>query len=159
MQRKIILATGALIAMLTPFTDTVYLPVLEGLRTDLNTSEFLVSLTVSIYLASVGIGQLVWGPLSDQLGRLPVLIACLIAFEGITIAIIFAKDITAVIIERTFQGLIVGSTILSVQGIIADIFPPELRGGAMGAFLGPMLIGPIVAPLIGGGVGQVFGWR
>ena len=44
-------------------------------------------------------------------------------------------------------------------GVVADIFPPEERGTASGLFMIPLLIGPIVGPLLGGGLAQAFGWR
>ena len=44
-------------------------------------------------------------------------------------------------------------------GVVADVFPPEERGAASGLFMIPLLIGPIVGPLLGGGLAQAFGWR
>lgn len=73
----------------------------------------------------------------------------LFIFEALTIGIIFIGNIIDLIVLRTIEGLFVGSCIVSVQAIIADVFAPEERGAAMSYFLGPMLIGPIIAPLIG----------
>jgi hypothetical protein len=53
-QQRLILLAGAMIAILTPFTDTVYLPALESVGEDLNCSQTMVALTVSFYLAAVG---------------------------------------------------------------------------------------------------------
>ena len=44
-------------------------------------------------------------------------------------------------------------------GVVADVFPPEERGAASGLFMIPLLVGPIVGPLLGGGLAQAFGWR
>jgi DHA1 family bicyclomycin/chloramphenicol resistance-like MFS transporter len=102
-----------------------------------------------IYCLFFQLGQLIWGPLSDKYGRLPVLFSTLFIFEALTIGIIFIGNIIDLIVLRTIEGLFVGSCIVSVQAIIADVFAPEERGAAMSYFLGPMLIGPIIAPLIG----------
>lgn len=158
-QRNSIVLTCALLSALTPFTDTIYLPALKSISSDLNTTDAVVSLSVSIYLACVGLGQVVWGPLSDRYGRLPVLTGCLVVYQAITIAIIFAQSISVLIAERAIQGFVVGTTIVSAQVIIADVFPPAERGAAMGRVLGPMLLGPIIAPLIGGILSQEFTWR
>jgi len=159
-QRTSIVLTCALISALTPFTDTIYLPALKSISSDLNTTDSVVSLSVSIYLACVGLGQVIWGPLSDRYGRLPVLTGCLIIYQGITIAIIFAETISVLIAERAIQGFVVGTTIVSAQVIIADVFPPAERGAAMGrVFARNMLLGPIIAPLIGGILSQEFTWR
>ena len=158
-QRQLILASGAIVALLTPFCDTVYLPALQQVTDELNTTTQLTSITVSAYLGAVGIGQVVWGPLSDYYGRLIVLFGTLLVFEAFTIACIFAQDIISLIVLRAIEGFIVGSCIVSVQAIIADVFSPETRGAALGYFLGPMLIGPIIAPLVGGILAQVYTWR
>lgn len=65
-QRALILLAGAFLAILTPFTDTIYLPALKSVAEDYDASDSIVALTVSIYLACVGVGQLLWGPLSDR---------------------------------------------------------------------------------------------
>lgn len=134
-QKASILLASAVIAIITPFTDTVYLPALSSVATSLNASDASVAATVSAYLGAVGIGQLIWGPLSDYYGRLIVLLAGLIIYEAFTVACIFADNIDTLIALRTIEGLIVGSSIVTVQAIIADAFPEEERGQAMGAFM------------------------
>jgi MFS transporter, DHA1 family, multidrug resistance protein len=162
-QQRLILLAGAMISILTPFTDTVYLPALESVGEDLHCSQTMVALTVSFYLAAVGgslfcaslihyyferpvmlsmllfflftVGQIVWGPLSDYYGRLSVLYVSLAIFEAFTIACIFARDINTLIVLRTVQGFIVGNAVVAVQAIISDVFAPAQRGAAMGAFL------------------------
>ena len=158
-EKNAILAISGLIALLTPFTDTIYLPTLASVVSDLHTTPTLVSLSVSIYLAAVGLGQLVWGPLADKYGRLVILYLALVAYEVTTIACIFAPNIGILIVLRTLEGFFVGSTIVIASTLISDVFAPSERGAAMGAMLGPLLIGPIIAPLIGGILSQHFGWR
>ena len=52
------------------------------------------------------------------------------------------------------------ATFLAVGGaVVADVFPPEQRGTASGLFMIPLLVGPIVGPLLGGGLAEAFGWR
>ena len=158
-QKQMILISGAMVAMLTPFCDTIYLPALQEVAISLNTTEILTAASVSAYLGAVGIGQLLWGPLSDYYGRNVVLFVCLAIFEGFTIACIFAPDIISLIILRTIEGFFVGCCITSVQAVISDVFAPDVRGAALSYFLGPMLIGPIIAPLIGGILAEKYTWR
>jgi hypothetical protein len=54
-QRQMILITGGMIALLTPFCDTVYLPALQDVTIELKTTESLTSITVSAYLGAVGV--------------------------------------------------------------------------------------------------------
>ena len=134
-QKSAVLMAGAMIAIITPFTDTIYLPALKSVGSSLHASDASVAATVSAYLGAVGLGQLIWGPLSDYYGRRVVLFSGLIIYEAFTIACIFAENIDTLIALRTIEGLIVGSSIVTVQAVIADVFPEEERGQAMGSFM------------------------
>lgn len=157
--RRIMLLGAAMVASLTPFTDTIYLPALGSVQSDLETSASLVAATVSIYMASSAIGQLLCGPLTDYYGRLRVMFVSFLAYLGLTVGCTFAKDINSLLVLRSLQGLAVTGTMVPSQAIIADIFAPEERGAASGLFFVPILVGPIIAPLIGGFLAQVFSWR
>lgn len=130
-----ILLACAGIALLTPFTDTVYLPALKNVGSTLHASDSEVNLSVSAYLAAAAVGQLFWGSLSDYFGRTVILYVGLVLFEAVTIACIFSDTIETLIALRTIEGFVIGSTIVSVSAVIADVFAPEERGTAMGAFL------------------------
>ena len=134
-QKYSILLICVFVALLTPFTDTVYLPALTEVGTDLNATDAQVAYTVSAYLLAVGCGQLFWGALSDYYGRLYVLYFGLVLYEAFTIGCIFANSIGTLIALRTLEGFIIGSTFVSVQSIIMDIFPKEDIGLANAAFL------------------------
>ena len=158
-QKRLILMACAGIGILMPFTDSVYLPALDEVAIDLSASRSSVAATVSVYMAAVAIGQLVFGPLADYIGRLPVAYSGLFMFEVFTLACIFAPTVDSLIILRALQGLFVSSALVSTQAIIADVFAPAERGAAMGAYLAPVLFGSVVAPIVGGGIAQAFGWR
>ena len=137
----------------------MYLPALVSVQQNLNATPDTVSATVSAYIGAVGVGQLLWGPLSDKFGRLTILYPALFVYLALTIGCGLSPDIYSLIVFRTLQGLVVGSTLVSAQAIIADIYAPAERGAATGAFLAPMLVGPIIAPLIGGALADAFTWR
>eukprot|EP00292_Cryptomonas_paramecium_P003204 CAMPEP_0113691974 /NCGR_PEP_ID=MMETSP0038_2-20120614/18799_1 /TAXON_ID=2898 /ORGANISM="Cryptomonas paramecium" /LENGTH=621 /DNA_ID=CAMNT_0000613779 /DNA_START=48 /DNA_END=1910 /DNA_ORIENTATION=- /assembly_acc=CAM_ASM_000170 len=157
--KRAILLTCGLIAFISPFTDTVYLPVLPDLAVYYDVSDSMVAITVSAYLGAVGVGQLFFGPLSDRYGRLVVIYAGLIIYEALTVACIFAPTIQVLIVLRTLEGFVVSSSMVAAQSIITDIFPAEELGSAMGAFFFPLLVGPIVAPMLGGAIAQQFHWQ
>ena len=158
-KRKIILATVSFVAALLPFCDTIYLPSLNNIRRDLNTTETLVNVSVAIYLFMNGLASLVWGPLSDRFGRKIILLISLGVFVASSIACIFSPSIAVLIIFRAIQGAAVSSTLAVGQGAVADIYPPHRRGWATGIFFVPVLVGPVIGPLIGGALSARFGWR
>ena len=114
---------------------------------------------VSAYMGALGVMNLLWGPLSDLLGRRPPLFASLFLYTALSLACIFAPDMRALVILRALQGAVTGATISCTQGSIADAFAPAGRGTAMGLFFVPLLVGPIVAPVLGGAVTAALDWR
>ena len=156
-ERQLLFIAGGMVSILTPFTDTVYLPALKDIAIDLRANNALAADTVSSYLAAVAFGQLIWGPMSDYFGRRKVIFTALLLFEAFTIGIVFVPDINTLLVLRSLQGLVVGSTVCTVQAIVGDVYAPEQRGMAMGNMMGPVLIGPVIAPLVGGALAQQVG--
>ena len=159
LKRTLILGIVSCVAFLLPFCDTIYLPSLNTIQADLNTTETLVVLSVSIYLIMNGISSIVWGPISDRFGRWITLIVALVIFVIVSIVCIFAPSIAVLIVFRVFQGGTVSATLIVGQATVADIYPAERRGWATGIYFIPILIGPIIGPLIGGALSEAFGWR
>ena len=157
--KNAILAGAAWISLLTPATDTIYLPALPSVHDSLGGGDDAVTASVSVYMACVGIFSLVWGPLSDRFGRRAPLLGSLALFLAFTAACPASPSIGALIVLRAFEGVFVGSTISVTQGVIADTFAPAERGTALGLFFLPLLVGPIVAPIVGGALAAAFSWR
>ena len=158
-QRRILLIAAS-ISILTPFTDTVVLPALPSMASSLAGADSnSLAAIVSAYMGALGVMNLLWGPLSDLLGRRPPLFASLFLYTALSLACIFAPDMRALVILRALQGAVTGATISCTQGSIADAFAPAGRGTAMGLFFVPLLVGPIVAPVLGGAVTAALDWR
>ncbi len=159
--KRFILYSAAFVSLLTPVTDTIILPTLAALSTSAlpGASVDGAAALVSVYMACVGVATLVWGPLSDTFGRRPPLIASLVLYIASTVACIFAPSMGALILLRALQGCVTGSTIAITQGVVADAFAPPERGYALGVYFQPLLLGPIVAPVVGGLLSDALDWR
>ncbi|CAF3638214.1 unnamed protein product [Rotaria sp. Silwood1] len=83
----------------------------------------------------------------------------IIIFLIASIVCIFAPTITVLIIFRAIEGGTISATLVVGQALVADIYPKEKRGLAEAFFFVPFNIGPVIGPLIGGPLSQVFGWR
>ena len=85
-----ILIAAAIISSLVPFTDTIYLPALSSVLNSLSgATTDGVAASVSIYMATVGIGSLLWGPIADKFGRRRAILVSLVAYLVFTVACIF----------------------------------------------------------------------
>ncbi|EXJ93799.1 hypothetical protein A1O1_02192 [Capronia coronata CBS 617.96] len=151
----------ALAGFFSPLPANIYFPAMPALATVFNVSIESVNLTVTIYLAMQGISPMLWGPLSDRLGRRPMFMICLAILVAacIGLALTPASAFWLFLLLRALQAGGCASTIALGSGVIGDISTPEERGGFFGMFnLGPMLA-PCIGPVLGGALNDGLGWR
>ncbi len=158
LRRKVLLLVS-LPAFLVPITTTIYLPSLKVIEEDLDTSAAMVGLTISSYVALFAFMPLVYGPYSDRHGRKPILQVSLAIYVITSLLCAQVWAIEALIAFRALQALGVAAAMVVGAGAIADVFPRERRGQAMGIFGVAPLIGPIIGPPLGGLIEALVGWR
>eukprot|EP01089_Gocevia_fonbrunei_P013548 TRINITY_DN3490_c0_g1_i1.p1 TRINITY_DN3490_c0_g1~~TRINITY_DN3490_c0_g1_i1.p1 ORF type:complete len:442 (+),score=77.01 TRINITY_DN3490_c0_g1_i1:46-1371(+) len=158
-QRRKIVFLVAIPAFLPPVMSTMYLPSINRVMDDLDTTEEMIALTVSTYTIVVGILPLIWGSLSDRFGRKTILYTGLMVTIVMSILCGFSWNIYWLIFFRVIQAMGLSSAGVVGAGSIADTHPPEVRGTAMGLFSVTVLIGPVVGPVCGGFIAELFGWR
>src|SRR3954469_12192668 len=95
---------AALVA-LGPFSLTMYQPALPSIASSLNITTAQVQITLTVYLASFAIGQLIYGPMSDHFGRRRTLLLGLAIFVAGAIACALATSAAVLIAARVLQGL------------------------------------------------------
>lgn len=156
------LAMTAVLAMLTalgPLSTDFYLPSLPEIVRVMATDVSGAQATLSAFLFGFAAGQIVWGPLSDRLGRRPVLIAGLCLFSATTLACAFAPSIEALIGARFAQALGASGPIVLGRAMVRDLYEGPRAGrelARMGTIMGLV---PAVAPVLGGVLQTAFGWR
>ncbi|MBO6784606.1 MAG: MFS transporter, partial [Alphaproteobacteria bacterium] len=84
---------------------TIFLPSLPSMAGDLGTSQALVQMTVTAYLAAFAVAQLVVGPISDAIGRRRPLVAGMVLFTLASVACALAPNIELLIAARTIQAI------------------------------------------------------
>ncbi|KAL4737190.1 putative MFS multidrug transporter [Aspergillus similis] len=148
------------ITFISPLASSMFSPAVSYVGTDFGVSnEYLLSLSVTIFLLGYTIGPLLVAPLSEIYGRRIVLSCANWFFVVWQIGCALAPNLPALIVFRLLAGMGgVGSLTLGA-GVIADLFPTEQRGMATSIWsLGP-LIGPVAGPIAGGFIGESIGWR
>ncbi|EGW30357.1 uncharacterized protein SPAPADRAFT_143386 [Spathaspora passalidarum NRRL Y-27907] len=149
----------AFAAITGPMGTSIMLPAIDDIVTDLHTSTSIVNVSVGVYLLSLGIFPLWWSAFSERYGRRSVYMISFGLFLAFSIGTSLSPNIAGLIIFRVLQGGCSASVQAVGAGTIADLFIPQERGVAMGwYYLGP-LMGPFLAPILGGIVAQAWGWR
>jgi MFS family permease len=143
------------------FTCIGVVPVASKIVSDLDgktASSANSALLVTIWELGEAAGPLLIAPLSEVLGRYPVVNACNIGFIAATILAVCSQNSKVFIAARMLTGLAVASNVLN-PAIIGDIFESEQRGSAMSLIMLAPLIGGAVGPAISGAIAQTMGWR
>ena len=148
----VLLAGGAVMAM------NIFLPVLPIIADELNTTDAASQYVLTLFLAVTAVAQLFIGPLSDRFGRRPVLLATLSVFSLATLVCIFATSIEMLLVGRVFQASAAASIALS-RAIVRDLYDRSKAASMIGYVTMAMAVIPMVAPAIGGWVGERFGWQ
>lgn len=113
----------------------------------------------SLYMVGYVLGPLVFGPLSEYIGRRPVLIGTFLGYLVFMLACSGAPTYTALLVFRLLCGLNAAAPTTVIGGLYADIFDdPAQRGNAMALYMSLTTIGPLIGPLISGFSSQI-SWR
>jgi MFS transporter, DHA1 family, multidrug resistance protein len=162
MLRPNTLGLTALLGLLTafgPVATDMYIPSLPDIGRLLGASPSAVQLTLSAYLMGIAVGQLIYGPLSDRCGRKPVLLAALLLFCVASALCAVAPDIDTLIAARALQALGGAGAIVLPRAIVRDLYAGERAGRELSHIGAVMSLAPMLAPVLGGILQLVFGWR
>lgn len=143
---------------LPQLSETVYTPALPDIARALGISTSWAEYTLTIYLAGFSLGILLWGKLSDRLGRKPALLAGFSLYTLGCVGCFFSTDIAMLMISRFLQALGGGAGSVLGQSICRDSFHGPTRAKAFAAIGGALTFSPAVGPILGGFVDQTFGW-
>lgn len=148
-----------LLSAVGPFAIDMYLPALPEVASDLGTSEAGAALTLTAYFIVFGIAQMIYGPLSDALGRKPPLVIGVAIFLAATIAASLAPDIGWLIAARAVQGLGAATLMAVPRAVIRDMATGPAAARMMAAIMIVISVSPMLAPLTGSAVMAWGGWR
>jgi MFS transporter, DHA1 family, multidrug resistance protein len=151
-----------LLAALTatgPFTLNIYLPVMPYAQRALGASVSATSLTLSAALIAFAVGILFCGPLSDRVGRRPVILAGLVVFAGGSALALVAPSVGWLIVARVVQALGSATGITIARAIVGDLYPRAHLARKIAQLTMVMASANAVAPLIGGAIVELTQWR
>jgi DHA1 family bicyclomycin/chloramphenicol resistance-like MFS transporter len=149
----------AAIAASGPFAMNVYLPALPLVQAHFGASVPEMNTTVSVALLSFAAGILLYGPLSDRYGRRPVIMAGLGVFALGNLLCLLAPTLEVLLLGRAVQSLGSAAGLVVVRAMLGDLYAREKMARMLAYLTMVMVIGPTVAPLVGGAVADAWGWH
>ena len=149
----------AVVVALGPAAIDMYLASMPQMSTDLKVSYAATQWTLTIFLMTMGLGQLIFGPLSDAYGRRKPLILGIVTYMIAAWMASVATSLEWLITARLFQGLGAATAIVVVMSMVRDV-AEEQQAAQLYALLNSIVaLGPIIAPAIGGVIGAHYGWQ
>jgi MFS transporter, DHA1 family, multidrug resistance protein len=152
----------ALLAALTafgPMSLDLYLPAFPDIARDFDATTGDVQLTFSAALLGLGVGQVLWGPLSDRYGRRRPLMAGVLLFTGASVAIVFSPTLGTMVGLRAVQALGGSAGIVITRAVLRDLFHGRELARALGTVMLTFMLAPVLAPLLGWLVLHWAGWE
>lgn len=148
----------ALVPLAGLITD-IYLPSLPGMAKDLGVSENYIQLTLSTFLISYGISQIISGTIVDIYGRFKTSLVCLVFFVITCVVIATSHNINVIIAMRVLQGMFAGIVVVSKRVFFVDVYEGEKLKNLLTYMTIVWAGAPILAPFIGGYLETYWGWR
>lgn len=147
------------LSMLGYLAMDMYLPAFGAMGQHLQISASAVGASLSVFLAGFALGQLIWGPLSDRLGRKPILLAGLSLFVLGCVGMFWVDSAEQLLALRFIQAVGVCSAAVSWQALVIDRYPADKAHRVFASIMPLMSLSPASAPLLGAVVLNHLGWQ
>jgi DHA1 family bicyclomycin/chloramphenicol resistance-like MFS transporter len=158
MRLSLLLVLGALSAF-GPMAIDFYLPSFPALAQYFSTSVEQVQWSVAVYFLGLALGQLFYGPLVDRFGRRPALLVGVLLFSLASVGCALASSLPALIVARFIQALGGCAGMVASRAVVRDLCAPAQAAKVFSQLMLVMGLAPILAPLAGGWLLELYGWR
>ena len=155
---RVLLIILMLLTALGETSTQLLIPALGELERGLQAKPGSSLLALSLFVGAFGLGQLLLGPLSDRLGRRPVLLSGLSLYLLATLGMLLAPNIEVLIGMRVLQGLGACAALVLARAIVRDVWQ-EQAGPALALTVLGMFAAIVLSPVVGGLLTQYGGWR
>lgn len=155
----IVAVVVAFLGMTGPFAIDVLYPAFGQLRSHFDVDAVATQQLISVYLLAYAGASIVYGPLSDAVGRKPVLIGSMVVFVVACVAAVFAQSFTQLLMLRVVQGLSSGGCTTVGRALVRDLFEGKQAQQLIAWSIGIFNVAPALAPTVGGVIVLDGGWR
>ncbi len=157
---RVFTLAGVLLGLfLAALDQTIVATAGPAIQADLQIAPAVYPWLTTSYMVASTVMVPIWGKLSDQLGRKPVLLAGMAIFVAGSVLCGLSQSALMLVLFRAVQGIGSASLFTSAFAVLADLFPPETRGRYQGMFGACFAVASVVGPLVGGVITDGLGWH
>lgn len=149
----------SLLTMIGPFTIDTYLPAFASMEQDLNASRALMTQTLGSYIIAFGASTLIWGALTDSFGRKPIMLLSVGGYVLASLACTLSNNYDQFLWSRIIQGFAIGGALIAGRAMVRDVLDTKEAQKVMAQAMMLFSASPVIAPLFGGFLHDLFGWR
>lgn len=157
--QPLLLVILAGLGMVGPFSIDTIFPAFQQMEPDLGVSALALQQLVSVYLLAFAVMSLFHGPLSDALGRKPVVLAGGVLYVLASIGCAVAPNLSWLLVGRAVQGLSAGAGQIISRAMVRDIFSGDFAQRVMSHIAMIFGLAPAAAPIVGGWLLSAGNWR
>jgi multidrug resistance protein len=154
-----IIIMSSISSLFSPVSSVIYLPALDVLASFYHVSTSRINLSVTTYMILQGLAPMFFGDMADQMGRRPVYILTLSIYLAANVGLALQSNYATLLVLRALQSTGSSGTIALGNAVMADIATPAERSGYISYVQAGMMVGPAIAPTIGGLLTQFLSWR
>jgi DHA1 family bicyclomycin/chloramphenicol resistance-like MFS transporter len=150
-----------LVAMscLASLSTDIYLPAMPSIANELNTNMAMVQITLALFFATFALGQLFYGPLSDNFGRRNILLAGIGLFGFAALLCAQASSIETLMVGRFLLGLGACAGAVSSFAICRDVYDKAELTKTIAIISATIGVAPLIAPIVGAMLSESYGWQ
>jgi len=154
----IVLVLG-LLSGLTPLAIDAYLPSIPTIAKSLDTDISLIQMTLSMYLLVFAFLQILFGPISDAIGRRKVVVGGLGIFAIGSFLCAIAQSYEMLMVGRAVQAFGGAAVAVSVPALVKDGMSINQFAKTMSMIMLVMALAPLAAPILGGAILTIWSWH
>ncbi len=147
------------LSMVSPFSIDTFFPAFHAMEKALQVDAWQLQQVLTAYMLPFAFASLVHGPLSDAVGRRPVMIWGMVLYTVGSIACTLAPNYEALIAARVLQGATAGVGVVIGRAVVRDLYEGPRAQHLMSITTMIFSLAPAVAPIVGGWAHVAFGWR
>ena len=149
----------AALTMIGPFTVDTIFPGFPAVQREFAVDAVATQQIVSVYLFTFAVMSLLHGPLSDALGRKPIIVGGLALFTATSVFCALAPSMTWLLVGRALQGVVAGGGMIVGRTVVRDLFSGDTAQRAMSLMSMIFWVAPALAPIVGGWLLGWSSWR
>jgi MFS family permease len=137
----------------------IYVPSIPAMAAGLAITPAAVKLTITVFLISYGLSQLVVGQVLDSYGRYRINLVSLLVFTASCISIVVTRNLPLILLLRFVQGSAVGTIVVAKRAFFIDVYSGARRRHYTSLVTVVWAAAPVFGPFVGGYLQNSLGWK